>query len=419
MKLELIPYFLDSNTIVESCEQLVASRSIAVFESEKDKCCSVQEHLGELFGLKALNQKDISVIDSKRFLVDIPEYNYESSNERHKSSHVVLRRGNGRVYKVSNAKVIPNLAHVLVDGNLSIAERFAPRDIFDKSMSEWGSYFGYDINSHVFKIDLNHPHFKPFRDREEYFCISEYTPILVSNDINDRCFTHWVMQRLNDIYQLTDLIRHVEKPLFIFSYEPLRWQLESLSYFFPFTNVHYVVAKSPTTFEELIIPRGVKNQWFYGNFMSFMFSNGERNFLQLKTRKLYISRGDASGRRILNERELLGCLIPNGFESIDLGKLSFALQISLIKSASAIIFTSGSSGMNLLHALPRTRIGIISPGLTIEDSRDAWVEVCNNFGLPYVELITASRQIKNDPNSDLIIDLEQIKGFVNSSDNQV
>jgi capsular polysaccharide biosynthesis protein len=66
--------------------------------------------------------------------------------------------------------------------------------------------------------------------------------------------------------------------------------------------------------------------------------------------KLYISRADAAGRRILNEDKLYEVLETCGFERVCLGGLSFGQQVRLFSSASHIVGIHGAGLANLVFA---------------------------------------------------------------------
>ena len=74
------------------------------------------------------------------------------------------------------------------------------------------------------------------------------------------------------------------------------------------------------------------------------------------TRKLYVSRQHASGRRVLNEAELLPLLQAEGFEILYLEKLSFVEQIQHFSEAAVIMGPHGAGLTNLLFAAKQTQI---------------------------------------------------------------
>lgn len=78
--------------------------------------------------------------------------------------------------------------------------------------------------------------------------------------------------------------------------------------------------------------------------------------------RIYVSRGDASYRRVLNEGKVIEVLQAHGFKAVQFGKLSFLEQVSLMHSAEAVVSPHGSGLVNLAFCDPGTKvIEIFSP----------------------------------------------------------
>jgi hypothetical protein len=73
-----------------------------------------------------------------------------------------------------------------------------------------------------------------------------------------------------------------------------------------------------------------------------------------EARRLYISRGDATRRRVLNEPELIEALEKRGFVAVQLSKLPVAEQIGLFRGAEILV---GPHGMGMTHLAMSERIG--------------------------------------------------------------
>ena len=70
----------------------------------------------------------------------------------------------------------------------------------------------------------------------------------------------------------------------------------------------------------------------------------------LHRRKLYISRGDAAGRRVLNEVDLLARLAPLGYEPVALAEMPILRQIATFACASHIVAPHGAGLANIVFA---------------------------------------------------------------------
>lgn len=102
-------------------------------------------------------------------------------------------------------------------------------------------------------------------------------------------------------------------------------------------------------------------------------------------KKLYISRSDVGQRIVVNEAALFQALEPHGFEFIKLADLPVPDQLSLMRSAEAVV---ASHGMGLtylaLHPGPDLRvIELHNP----YGGTDAYAFVCKGKGFDYVPVI--------------------------------
>lgn len=76
-------------------------------------------------------------------------------------------------------------------------------------------------------------------------------------------------------------------------------------------------------------------------------------------RRIYLSRQDASTRKLANEAELLPLLEQHGFAVVDAQGMSAAEQLALFQSAEIILGVEGAVLVNLLIAPAHARIGVI------------------------------------------------------------
>jgi capsular polysaccharide biosynthesis protein len=95
--------------------------------------------------------------------------------------------------------------------------------------------------------------------------------------------------------------------------------------------------------------------------------------------RLFISRGKASRRRIVNEDAVMEMLAPLGFQAIFLEDLSIAETARMIASASHIIAPHGAGLANLVFARAGTRVMEL---FNAHLSREYWV-ICNHKKLDY------------------------------------
>jgi capsular polysaccharide biosynthesis protein len=85
---------------------------------------------------------------------------------------------------------------------------------------------------------------------------------------------------------------------------------------------------------------------------------------KLSRRRLYISRGRTSYRRVLNEDEVIRFLQEYGFEEVSLDRLSMQRQAASLASCEAVVAPHGAGLANIVFCDPGTKvIEIFSPEL--------------------------------------------------------
>jgi capsular polysaccharide biosynthesis protein len=83
---------------------------------------------------------------------------------------------------------------------------------------------------------------------------------------------------------------------------------------------------------------------------------------RIPARRLYLSRAKASGRKILNEEEIMPLLTRRGFIRVTLEEMSLVDQIALFAEAEAVVAPHGAGFTNLVWCAPKTKVlEIFSP----------------------------------------------------------
>lgn len=177
----------------------------------------------------------------------------------------------------------------------------------------------------LFKLSLSR--FSPNIFRSE-------TPVSIITAGWQDAFFHWVYEVLPRI----ELIENTNDRLFVAS--DLSFQKESLQ-LFGINNVinanHYDAVEAPeiTVTSTPVAPNPRAIQFLRKTILSQVAAKTKR--------RLYISRNDASRRRILNEDELMNLLAKHGFEKVLLSHLPFVEQVSIFRSAEAIVAPHGAA----------------------------------------------------------------------------
>jgi hypothetical protein len=125
---------------------------------------------------------------------------------------------------------------------------------------------------------------------------------------------------------------------------------------------------------------------------------------------IYISREDATYRRVENEQELTTMLDQYGFKKVLLGALSFEEQVKLFASAKVIVTPHGAGLANLVFSQKGTIVfELFSPDYI----SSLYYDLSNKAGLHYDYLICKSNQkpstFKEKIWQNMIVDVSQVK----------
>jgi len=93
-----------------------------------------------------------------------------------------------------------------------------------------------------------------------------------------------------------------------------------------------------------------------------MFLNEKQSLKTNYSERIYISREKASYRRIVNEKDVVGCLEKFGFRTVKLETMSVAEQAACLAAAKVVVAPHGGGLTNLVFCSPGTKvIEIFSP----------------------------------------------------------
>lgn len=129
-------------------------------------------------------------------------------------------------------------------------------------------------------------------------------------------------------------------------------------------------------------------------------------------RRIYITREDASVRRVINEAEIWTFLESQGFEKVSLSGRTVREQISLFANAEFIIAPHGAAFANLIFASPRTKIlEIFNPN----EVKNLYWRIANHLDLPYAYMLSEDTTLLPFDSvhvygpRDLTVNLEKLK----------
>lgn len=141
--------------------------------------------------------------------------------------------------------------------------------------------------------------------------------------------------------------------------------------------------------------------------LSFWNSAVERNHADVPRKpekRIYLSRTDASTRRVSNESELIEALQKLGFELIQCSRLSFAQQVRLFREASVITGPHGAAMANLIFSREGTRVLELG---TRAYENPCFEHLCASSGILYSKFI-GKEERSGDPGSDYTVDVDSV-----------
>ncbi len=102
-------------------------------------------------------------------------------------------------------------------------------------------------------------------------------------------------------------------------------------------------------------------------------------------KKLYVSRGDAAGRRVLNEAAVVAALAPLGYEAVTMAGMPTARQLSTFACASHIVAPHGAGLANIVFADRGTTLVEIFPSTY---GTAAYYVLAAGLGMTYASYIS-------------------------------
>ncbi len=325
----------------------------------------------------------------------------------------VVKSGPVSAFELIDAVVMPTHNHITLEGNYLVSDIFGADDEeLNKFMNRYGKYFGYNKETYQFEFEIQDKRWSHYFSEPDNFKDEKFTPIHLSNHISDWVFAHWHATGLYKLYYLDFILSTFPNPLLIFSYQPKVWQVEMLSYYFPTLTCRIGIVSRPTRFKKLVVLSSRNSALFDGKFLAQLYKIGNSNLQSIEPRKLFVSRGDNTWRKIINYSEINGILLRSGYQIVRLTDYSYRDQVQLIKSADSLIFVSGSDFMATLHTRSNCNIGVIS----YSGTRDTSANFCSNFGHHSVNTFHAQIYGSETGEFDLYVDPDRFINFIKSND---
>lgn len=172
-------------------------------------------------------------------------------------------------------------------------------------------------------------------------------------------YYHWLFDILPRIQLLMKAGIFENIDFFILPKLKHDFQKSSLSYFnIPNFKIHEIEDNEAVRADDLIVPSlpselGTVNLWAI-NFIRDTYLLDSSNLSP--HRKIYITRKNASARRLLNESEIIEFLTGLGFEIIEAENLAFVDQVEIFSQASVVVSPHGSGLSNIVFCNKKTKV---------------------------------------------------------------
>jgi capsular polysaccharide biosynthesis protein len=244
-------------------------------------------------------------------------------------------------------------------------------------------------------------------------------PVLTMTASNQKLYFHWLIDCLP---RLLRLLKGLDPETLIYADQSRPFQRESLALAGIRADRIIDASRIPAlTARHLIVPchqfvRGwLLPEWAVGALRGLVAP--ARAVLPPTARghgrRLYISRGDAAHRRVLNEEELFALLSPHGFTLLQLSHLSLAEQIVAFADAEIVVAPNGSGLANLVFSQPGTRFIELLPRSNIDALRVLCASAELDFG--YLKSIACNDDTEWESLSDLNVDTGLVAEFLERS----
>jgi len=197
---------------------------------------------------------------------------------------------------------------------------------------------------------------------------------------------HWLFDLLPRIHLLGDARALVERyAVPVLGTEVQRRSLERLG--IPAVAVLPLEDRSKVYCERLLVPSlpggiGAVPAWV-ATFLRDAFCTVGAD--PRPRRRLYIARGDALHRRIVNEPELVAALAQWGFATVRLAELSFDEQVRVFEDAEIVVGAHGAGLANLVFASDCAVVEIFAPDYLVWS--DCFFTLARLLGHPHASIV--------------------------------
>lgn len=248
------------------------------------------------------------------------------------------------------------------------------------------------------------------RDDSQFSHIENFQgQIAVLTASNQQIYWHWIFEV---IPRLAMLWETGKKPEGIYIQNSHRFQRETLELLGAFSSETMIDCDQIpiVSASNLLIPcqqimEGREYPKWLCQFLREKFLPHAEKVRTAANERIYISRGNASHRRVTNESEIIDLLKNYGFTIVKLEELSFIEQVSLFRNADVVVGPHGSGLGNLVFSPKGTRVIELFPAATA----DAFFRLSRAVELEYYFLRSRTGNPRNWGLDNFSIPLEDLR----------
>ena len=228
-------------------------------------------------------------------------------------------------------------------------------------------------------------------------------------------YYHWIVESLPRLHFISDYIQSLQG---IFIPKGLLPVMREPLYYFGFQEKQLIELEESLSYEveHLLIPNYCSGlnvpYWVKSFFRSNSFS--EYRYQQsIASKKIYISRSDASCRRMINEKDIIPLLESAGFQVLSLTGKSFSEYIQLFSSASTIVGIHGAGLTHIVFSNPGVKILEIQPHASFPPH--VYHSLASIVGGQYF-YINGEQENRCNKNGDFYLNSKLLKNFLDLID---
>ncbi|WP_258103908.1 DUF563 domain-containing protein [Marinoscillum sp. MHG1-6] len=229
-------------------------------------------------------------------------------------------------------------------------------------------------------------------------------------------YYHWVNDLLPmlEAYEVFERLTH-ERPKIIIDNDAPNYQYEFLealgfgSEIFTWTSNRSKVDSLLVTSRRYLQVPSEDPKWAKTHILSKAGFDWLRNRLPRSTKlnkRIYVSRSDAGGRKVVNEIELLRMLEEYRFDMVILSNMKVLDQIQLFQEASIVVTAHGAALTNTIFSDSLDVVELF-PERRYTESTSTFYQIAHYYGHQYH--VVACQQTENE---NIIVDIHLVKEIV-------